>query len=269
MDPLSYLRPASVSDATRLLSAHPEARFLSGGMSLLPMMKQGLSAPTHLVDVTRLPETHGIAIEGDRLVVGAASTHRELAQSALVRQTVPALAQLAGQIADPQVRNRGTLGGSLAHADPAADHPAAALGLAAEIETPRRRIAADDFFLGLFSTALEPDELLLRVRFRRPGQAHYEKFRHPGSGYAMVGIFIARFATHVRVAVTGAAASAFRWSEAEAALQQRFSPESIRGLTPEHGKMIEDLHAGAAYRANLARVMLERAVRTMTEAAHG
>lgn len=269
MDPFTYLRPTSADEAVRLLARHPEARFLSGGMSLLPMMKQGLSAPTHLIDVARLPEMHGIAVDGDRLVVGAATTHHAIATSTLVRATIPALAAAAAQIADPQVRHRGTLGGSLAHCDPAADHPAAALALDAEIDTPRRAIAAQHFFQGLFTTALEPDELIVRVRFRMPRQAHYEKFRHPGSGYALSGVFVARHAGHVRVAVTGAAASAFRWAEAEAALSQRFDPAAVRGLQPDPDTLIEDLHASAAYRANLVRVMLERALVALIGAAHG
>lgn len=269
MDPFTYLRPTSAGEAVRLIAAHPDARFLSGGMSLLPMMKQGLAAPTHLIDVARLPEMHGIAMDGERLAVGAATSHHAVASSPLVREVLPSLAAAAGLIADPQVRNRGTLGGALAHSDPAADYPAAALALDAEIETTRRRIAADGFFQGLFTTALEPGELLLRVRLRRPRQARYEKFRHPGSGYAMAGVFVARFGAGVRVAVTGAAASAFRWSEAEAALERRFDPAAIRGLTPDHGMMIEDLYAGAAYRANLVRVMLERALQAVTEAARG
>lgn len=269
MNPFTYVRPSSIAEAVRLLAEYPDARFLSGGMSLLPMMKQGLAAPSHLIDVTRLHEMQGIAMDGERLAIGAATTHHAVATSPLVREMLPSLAATAGMIADPQVRNRGTLGGALAHSDPAADYPAATLALNAEIETTRRRISADGFFQGLLTTALEPDELLLRVRFRRPLLARYQKFRHPSSGYAMAGVFVARHADQVRVGVTGAAASAFRWTEAEAVLARRFSAAAVHGLQPDLETMIEDLHAGAAYRANLVRVMLQRALQSMTEASHG
>ncbi len=265
MDPFSYFRPDTVATALRLRTAHPDARFLSGGMSLLPMMKLGLAMPTHLIDVARLPELHGIGLEDEQLAIGAATTHHMLASAPLVRQTLPALAAAAGLVADPQVRNRGTLGGALAHADPAADYPAAALALSAEFETSSRRIAADDFFQGIFTTALEPDEMLLRVRFQRPLQAHYEKFRHPSSGFAMAGVFVARYPDQVRVGVTGAAAYAFRWANAEARLSRRFDVAAVRDLQPDRDAMLEDLHASAAYRANLVHVMLERALHAMLE----
>jgi len=267
VNPFTYLRPATVVQAAQLRMQHPDARYLSGGMSLLPMMKQGLSAPTHLIDLVRIAELHGIDSVGDRLVIGAATLHRDVAQSDLVRRILPALAATAGIIGDPQIRNRGTLGGAVAHADPASDYPGAALALDALVETQRRRIAASDFFRGLFTTALDEDEIVVRVQFRRPRAAHYQSFRHPGSGFAMAGVFVARFDDGLRVAVTGAADCPFRWTDAEQALSARFETAAVAGLVLPADALIDDLHASAAYRAELARIMLGRALHAMTDQA--
>lgn len=263
MNPFQYLRAGSVAEAAQFRAQHPEARFLAGGMSLLPMMKQGLSAPTHLIDVTRIGELHGISTADDRLIIGGATTHHAVAASARVRDVLPSLAALARLIGDPAVRNRGTLGGAVVHGDPAADYPAAVVGLGAEIETQKRRIPAGEFFQGLYTTALELDEIVLRIHFPRASRAHYEKWRHPVSGYAMAGVFVACVGSAVRVAITGLAGCAFRWEEAERALGRYFGVAAVQDLTLCDEEITEDLHASAAYRAELARTLLKRAVRTL------
>lgn len=260
MHPLAYRRCTSLAEAERLLAEHPEAALLAGGMTLVPTLKQRLARPSHLVDIARLAELQGIGLREGRLAVGAATTHAEIARADVVRRAILALAELAAGIGDPQVRNAGTLGGALANNDPAADYPAAALGLDAQIETNRRAIAAQEFFTGLFTTALAPGEIVVRVGFAVPGRAAYRKFAHPASGYAMAGVFVAELAEGVRVAVTGAGPGVFRWREAEAALAQRFHADSLAGLAPDAGGLNADLHAGAQYRANLTAVMARRAV---------
>jgi carbon-monoxide dehydrogenase medium subunit len=260
MYPFEYHRPAGLADALAALAADPEAKPLSGGMTLLPSMKMRLAAPSKLIDIARLPELRGVRVEAGALVGGAAMRHVEVADSAQVRTALPALAALAGGIGDPQVRARGTLGGSVANNDPAADYPAAVLACRAEIVTDRRSIAADDFFQGMFTTALELDELVTAIRFTLPKQAAYEKFAQAASGYAMTGVFVARFDDGVRVAVTGAAPCVFRWTEAEDALSRRFVPEAVAMLRLSPEGLNADQHAPAAYRANLAHVMLTRAL---------
>lgn len=259
----TYVRPASLTDAIAQLQGHPEARPLSGGMTLIPTLKQRLAAPTHLVDLTALPELCGIAFDGKTLRIGAATPHAQVAASAEVARAIPALARLAGMIADPQVRNRGTLGGSIANNDPAADYPAAVLGLDATVVTSARRIPAAEFFTGMFETALAPDELVVAVEFERPDDAEYIKYRHAASGYAVVGVFISRRNAAVRVAVTGAAPSVFRWHEAEAALAERFDPAALDALSIDPGSLSDDVHASSAYRANLVKVYAGRAIAAM------
>jgi carbon-monoxide dehydrogenase medium subunit len=261
---LSYLKAKSLADASALLSKNPEAKLLAGGMTLIPTLKQRLAQPSHLVDVGALPELGGIEQKDGKLAIGAATKHYEVAASPVVRKAIPALAWLAGQIGDPQVRNRGTLGGSVANNDPAADYPAAVLGLGATIVTGRREIAADDFFQGMFTTALEDGEIIVRVRFDIPRCASYEKFRHPASGYAMTGVFIAETGNGVRVAVTGAAPCVFRWREAEQALSKNLAPAALEGLALEAGDFNQDIHATREYRANLVRVMAGRALAKLT-----
>jgi carbon-monoxide dehydrogenase medium subunit len=265
---LTYLRPRSLDEALAMLQQHEEARPLAGGMTLLPTLKQRLAAPSHLIDLSALPELSGIRYEDGVLHVGAATRHAEVARSPVVAAAVPALAYLAGLIADPQVRNRGTMGGSVANNDPAADYPAATLGLDATVITNTRRIAADDFFVGMFETALEPGELIVGFEFVPPAAAAYRKFRHPASGYAQVGVFVARRVEGVRVAVTGAGASVFRWREAEAALQEACELASLDGLTLDAAYLEEAAADQLAWRANLVEVYTRRAVAALNNSTH-
>lgn len=262
MYPFTYHRPDDLPDALARLAADPEARALAGGMTLLPSMKHRLSAPSQLIDIARLRELRGISRTADSLIIGAASRYAQVAADPVVAATLPALAQVAESIGDPQVRVRGTLGGSIANNDPAADFPAAVLALAAVIRTDRREIAADDFFQGLFTTALEPGELICDIRFAIARRAAYAKFHHPASGYAMTGVFVADFGETVRVGVTGAAPCVFRWHEAEAALIRRFDVASIAALALDERGLNADMHAPAGYRAQLAAVMLQDAVQS-------
>jgi aerobic carbon-monoxide dehydrogenase medium subunit len=255
-----YVKAKSVKDVTDFLQANPDARPLAGGMTLIPTLKARLAQPTHLVDISGLEELRGIEAKGGALAIGAGMRHDEVAHSARVREAIPALAYLAERIGDPQVRNQGTIGGSVANNDPAADYPAAVLGLDATVVTNRREIAADDFFQGMFATALEAGELITRVIFPTPKRAAYQKFAHPASGYAMTGVFVADSAKGVRVAVTGAGPGVFRWREAEAALQKKFAVEAIADLRMAPDNLNEDLHGTRAYRANLVNVLTRRAV---------
>jgi len=257
---LNYVRPKSVKEAAAFLASHPEAKLLSGGMTLIPTLKQRLARPTHLVDIANLPELGKIEVKAGKLVVGAGARHHAVATSAVVKKAIPALAGLAAEIGDPQVRNCGTIGGSVANNDPAADYPAAVLGLGATVVTSKREIAADRYFQGLFTTALEDGEIILRVEFPLAKRAAYAKFHHPASGYAMAGVFVALAAEGVRVAVTGAGNGVFRWKEAEAALAKSLKPAALEGLKLDDSGFSSDIHADRAYRANLVRVMAARAV---------
>jgi carbon-monoxide dehydrogenase medium subunit len=257
---LNYVKAKSVKEAAEFVARNPEAKLLAGGMTLIPTLKQRLARPTHVVDIANLPELRGIAAKGGKLVIGAAMKHHEVATSAVVKKAIPALAGLAGEIGDPQVRNRGTIGGSLANNDPAADYPAAALGLGATVVTTKRSIAADDFFQGLFTTALEEGEVIVRIEFPVAKRAAYSKFPHPASGYAMAGVFVAQTAGGVRVAVTGAGPGVFRWQEAEAALAKVLKPAAIEGARLDVSDLNNDIHADREYRANLVRVMAKRAL---------
>jgi len=256
---LSYVKAKSVKEAAEFLARNPEAKLLAGGMTMIPTLKARLARPTHLVDIANLPELRRIEAKGGKLVIGAGTKHHEVATSAIVKKAIPALAGLAGEIGDPQVRNRGTIGGSLANNDPAADYPAAVLGLGATVVTTKRSIAADDYFQGLFATALEEGEVIVRIEFPVPKRAAYSKFPHPASGYAMAGVFIAQTAVGVRVAVTGAGPGVFRWKEAEAALAKNFKPAAIEGIKLDASGLNTDIHADREYRANLVRVMAKRA----------
>jgi len=256
---LSYVKAKSVKEAVEFLARNPEAKLLAGGMTMIPTLKARLARPTHLVDIANLPELRRIEAKGGKLVIGAGTKHHEVATSAVVKKAIPALAGLAGEIGDPQVRNRGTIGGSLANNDPAADYPAAVLGLGATVVTTKRSIAADDYFQGLFATALEEGEVIVRIEFPVPKRAAYSKFPHPASGYAMAGVFIAQTAVGVRVAVTGAGPGVFRWKEAEAALAKNFKPAAIEGIKLDASGLNTDIHADREYRANLVRVMAKRA----------
>jgi aerobic carbon-monoxide dehydrogenase medium subunit len=257
-------RPTSIAAATAAFAAGGEAALIAGGHTLLPAMKSRLRMPDTLIDLSQVAGLSGIARDGDRLWIGAMTRHAAVADDATIKGAIPALATLALQIGDPQVRNRGTLGGSVANNDPAADYPAAVLALDGVVETSSGSHAADDFFQGMFSTALADGEIITRIGFRIPRQAAYAKFRHPASRYAVVGMFVAKFADEssggVRIAVTGAGPGVFRWAEAEAALAASFTPAAVKGLVLDADDLNTDIHASAEYRAHLAGVMLGRAV---------
>jgi aerobic carbon-monoxide dehydrogenase medium subunit len=255
-----FHRPSSVADAVALLKGNDAAKLLAGGQSLLPVMKLDLAAPSDLVSLAGIGGLKDIRSEGDELVIGALVTHHEVSVSPEVRQRIPGLAALAGGIGDAQIRNRGTLGGSLGHADPAADYPAAVLALGATIVTDRRRIAADDYFTGLFSTALEPDEIITAVRFPVPERAAYAKFPHPASKYAVVGVMVAKTAGGVRVAVTGAGSKVFRLPALETALGVRFSPDTPSAGVVDPADLRSGGEASPEYLAHLVAVMAKRAV---------
>lgn len=255
-----YQRASDAQGAVKAIAADADAKFLGGGQSLLAAMKLRLAQPTTLVDVTRIPELKAVQVDGNVVKVGAAVCHADVAENAQIRNALPALADLAGMIGDRQVRALGTLGGSLANDDPAADYPAAVLALNATVVTDRRRIAADDFFRGMYETALEPDELIVSVEFQVPERAAYEKFRNPASHFALAGVFVAKYAGEVRVAVTGAGPSVFRESALESALKTNFAPEAARAVKVPADDLNTDLHASAAYRAHLIPVLAARAV---------
>lgn len=257
-----YHRPTSVRQAANLAAKAEDIKFLAGGHTLLPTMKQRLAAPANLIDLGQIAELRGIERSARSVTIGAMTRHAEVATSSDVLEAIPALAEMAEMIGDPHVRNRGTLGGSIANNDPAADYPAACLALGATIVTNKRKIAADEFFTGLFETALGDGEIITKVSFPVPQKAAYSKFRNPASRYALVGVFVAKRAADVRVAVTGAGASGvFRWAEAEAALKTRFGAKSLEGLAASPDGLNGDIHADAAYRAHLIGVMAHRAVR--------
>ena len=263
MTPFEFRRAANVADAVRWLREQPEAKLLAGGQSLLAAMKLGLAAPELLIDLGRVAELRSVREDGQALWIGAMCTHAGAAASALVRARVPGLARLAGGIADQQVRNRGTLGGSIANADPAACWQAGVLACGATVVTDRREIAADEFFQGLFATVLEPDEVLVGVRVPVPEQLVYLKEEQPASRFAMAGVAVARRGAEVRVAVTGLGLGVFRWQGAEAALARRFEPQALDGLRPDAELASGDFHASAEYRLHLANVLARRAVAQM------
>ncbi len=256
----NYVKAKSLQEAVKLLAGHAEAKLLAGGMTLLPTLKQRLARPTHLVDIAGLPELRKIEVKAGKLIIGAGARHHDVATSAVVKKAIPAIAGLASGIGDPQVRNRGTIGGSVANNDPAADYPAAVLGLDATVVTSKREIAAGKFFQGMFATALDEGEIIVRIEFPLPKRAAYSKFHHPASGYAMAGVFIAQTAGGLRVAVTGAGPGVFRWKEAEAALAKSLKPAALEGLKLDASGFNNDMHADRDYRANLVRVMAKRAL---------
>jgi carbon-monoxide dehydrogenase medium subunit len=255
-----YHRPTTVAEAASLLKGASDGRFLAGGHTLLPTLKQRLAQPSDLVDLGAIAELKGIRQEGDNLVIGAMTTHAEVASSGTVKSMIPALASLADHIGDAQVRNRGTIGGSIANNDPAADYPAAIVGLNATVHTNQRTIAADDFFTGMFETALEDGEIITAIRFPKPSKAGYAKFPNPASRYAIVGVMVAQTGGQTRVAVTGAAPSVFRLTDAETALAGNFSASALDNLSVSADDLNSDIHASAEYRAHLVKVMAKRAV---------
>ncbi|AMJ60471.1 FAD binding domain-containing protein [Bosea sp. PAMC 26642] len=257
----TFHRPATARQAAGLLAKKEDAKLLAGGHTLLPTMKQRLAAPSALIDLGACADLKGIARKGRTIVIGAMATHAEVAESTLVQEAIPGLAYLASHIGDPHVRHRGTIGGSVANNDPAADYPAACLALGATIITNRRKLFADDFFTGLYETALDEGEIITRIAFPLASRAGYAKFRNPASRYALVGVFVAKRGADIRVAVTGAGASGvFRWPEGEAALRVRFAPKSLDGVKASAQNINADMHADAEYRAHLIGVMAKQAV---------
>jgi len=259
MATISYHRPGSIAEAARLAAADPDARVIAGGQSMLPAMKLGLLMPSAFIDLAGLAER----VEGSRVSIGAMVTHAAVAESREIRATLPALSELAEGIGDAQVRNRGTIGGSVANSDPAADYPAAVLALNATIRTNQRAIAADAFFKGLFETELKPGELVTTIELPVPTRATYVKFPQPASRFALVGVFVAQTDGRVRVAVTGAAAHAFRLEALEEALARRFVQEACDAVTMAAQGLNGDLHGSAEYRASLIRVLARRAVQRL------
>ena len=254
----NYQNPSS--SAAAIAAAKGDARYLAGGQSLVQAMKLRLSQSATLVDLNGITELKGISVAGGKVIIGAMARHSDVARSADVRKAIPALADLAGGIGDQMVRNQGTLGGSIANADPAACYPAAVLGLGATIKAHQRTIAADSFFTGLFETALAPGELITSVEFPVPDCAAYVKFKQPASRFALVGVFVAKFGTQVRVAVTGAKSSVFRATDIEAALSKSFTPDAAAAVKVSTAGINSDMHGSAEYRAAMVSVMASRAV---------
>lgn len=256
-----YHKPSSVADAVKLLAADPDARAISGGMTLLPALKLRLNKPTSVVDLSGIGELRGVKREGNTLVIGALTKHYEIATSAVVKAAIPALAAMASTIGDTQVRNRGTMGGSVANNDPSADYPAALMALGATIETDRRKISADDFFVGMFTTALEVGELVTAIHIPVPEKAGYAKMKNPASRYSMAGVFVAKGSAGVRVAVNGAGNNGvFRQAEMEKALAASWSADAVAGVKVDPANMNGDIHGSVEYRAHLVTVMAKRAV---------
>ena len=257
----TYHRASSAAEAASLLSQAEDGQILAGGQTLVPTMKAGLAAPSDLVDISGADELRGITVSGGSVTIGAATTHAEVADSAELRAVCPGICNLAATIGDPAVRHRGTLGGSIANNDPAADYPAAVLALDATVKTDRREIPADEFFQGMFTTALEEGEIVLSVSFDAPEKSAYAKFPNPASRYAICGVFVASGKNGVRVAVTGAGSDGvFRAPEMEDALSSDFSARALDGISVDADDMLSDIHGDGAYRANLVNVMARRAV---------
>lgn len=258
----SYHRAGSLAEAAQLISNADDGKFLGGGQTLLPTMKQRLAAPSDIVDLTKIPELKGIREDGGSIVIGAATTHHEVASSALLKEKIPGLAALAGGIGDPAVRHMGTLGGSIANNDPAADYPSALVALNATVATSKRSLSAEDFFVGMFETALDDDEVVVSVSFPIAQKSAYSKYPNPASRYAMAGVFVARLGDgSVRVAVTGAGQNGvFRATAMEDALSGNWSPDAVAGIEVGADDMLHDIHGSADYRSNLVTVMAKRAV---------
>jgi len=260
MHNFNYQRPGSVADAVKALGGAGDGKIIAGGMTLVPTLKQRLAAPSDLIDLGGIAELKGIKAEGDGLTIGAMTKHVEVATSSLVKSTIPALAHLAEMIGDRQVRNRGTIGGSLANNDPAADYPAAVLALEATIRTNKREIAADAYFKGLFDTALEEGEIITAVHFPKPEKAAYQKFAQPASRFALIGVFVAKTKSGVRVAVTGGGNGVFRAKDIEAALTANFTAQAAKAVKVNPADLNGDLHGTPEYRAALISTLAARAV---------
>jgi len=262
MHSFQYHRPSSTKDALGLAQQKSEGRYLAGGQSLVQAMKLRLTSPSDLIDLGTIKELAGIKVSGSSVEIGAMTRHAEVAGSSDIKKAIPSLGAMAAMIGDRQVRHMGTIGGSIANSDPAADYPAAVLALKATITTNKRKIEADKFFTGLYETALEPGELITQVAFPAPKRAAYMKFRNPASRFALVGVYVADFGGNVRVGVTGAGASAFRQTEMEKALSAKFAPEAVASIKVKPDGLNNDLHASPEYRAHLITVMAKRAVET-------
>ncbi|MEM7694582.1 MAG: xanthine dehydrogenase family protein subunit M [Pseudomonadota bacterium] len=258
----NYSKATSLDDAVAKLAAAEDGKLLGGGQTLIATMKQRLAAPSDVIDVTKIPDLQGITVDGSTVIIGAASTHAAVAASADVQRTIPALAGLAGMIGDPAVRNMGTIGGVLANNDPSADYPAAVLGLNATVHTSKGQYSADDYFRGMFETALDEDEIITEVAFPIPQKAAYEKFKNQASRYSLCSVFVAQLADgSVRVAVTGSGADGvFRVPEMEAALSSNWSAGAVSGIGVAADKMLSDMHGSSEYRAHLVPVLAGRAV---------
>jgi carbon-monoxide dehydrogenase medium subunit len=260
----AYEKPGSLADAVKLLSADTDAKALAGGQTIIPVLKQRLNKPSTVVDLAKLGLT-GISVAGDKLVIGAMTTHAAIASNADVKAKIPGLQHQASLIGDEAVRHRGTMGGSLANNDPAACYPSALLALGGTVKTDKRSIAADDFFQGMFTTALEPGEIITSIELPIPQKSAYEKFRNPASRYAIVGVFVAKFPSGVRLAITGAGqGGVFRHAEMEKALSANFAPDAIAGIVTPADDLNGDIHASAEYRAHLIGVIAKRAVAKAT-----
>lgn len=256
-----YHRASSTDDAVAKLADADDGKFVSGGQTLIPTMKQRLAAPSDLIDLRHIDAMQGITINGNEVTIGAATTHAEVANSSELAGVCSGITSLAGHIGDPHVRNMGTIGGSIANNDPAADYPAAMIALGANIMTTKRTIAAEDFFTGMFETALEEDEIITAVSFTAPDKGAYSKFPNPASRYAMAGVFVAQSGGDIRVAVTGAGSDGvFRHSGMEEALASDWNGDAAAGCDVDEDEMLSDIHGSAAYRANLVKVMAKRAV---------
>lgn len=257
-----YHRASGVDEAVKLMSGADDGKFVSGGQTLIPTMKQRLAAPSDLIDLRHIGAMKGITIDNNQVTIGAATTHAEVAASKELRKACPGICDLAGMIGDPHVRNMGTIGGSIANNDPAADYPAAMMALNAQIMTTKRTIDTDDFFTGMFETALEDDEIITAVTFPAPAKGAYAKFPNPASRYAMAGVFAAKLKNGMaRVGVTGAGSDGvYRHEAMETALSADWSVDAIAGCEVDEGDMLSDIHGNAAYRANLVKVMAKRAV---------
>lgn len=255
-----YHHPSSVTEAASLLGRSEDAKLLAGGQTLIPTLKQRLAQPSDIIDLGRIPDIRGIREEAGGLTIGAMTPHAEVASSETVGRVIPALAALALGIGDRQVRNRGTIGGSICNNDPSADYPSALVALGATVRTDKREISAEDFFTGMFETALEAGEIVTAVHFPKPGRAAYAKFPNPASRYAVVGVFVAETGGAVRVAVTGAGPVVFRATAMEEALSRSFTADALDGVEVPSDELNSDIHAGARYRAHLIKVMAKRAV---------
>jgi aerobic carbon-monoxide dehydrogenase medium subunit len=261
MPNFAYERAKSVEEASAMLRSQPDAKLLAGGQSLLASIKLGLSAPSLLIDMQGIAELNAIRLDGDHLVIGAMTSHAAIASSSWVKQFSPMLAKLAHGIADQQIRNRGTIGGAISNNDPAACWPAGLLAMGAVVQTDRRQLKADEFFTGLFTTALEPDEIVCSISFSKPECGAYIKFEQPASRFAIVGVALAKFGATTRVAVTGFGMGVRRYAAAERGLGTRFDLQSIADLKIDADDAMSDIHASAEYRCHLASVLTRRALR--------